>query len=310
VRTRLGALPRRLAAWRRLVRRLRGEYRRAHDRRLRLFRPRDFTEKLQWRKAFDHDPGYPRLLDKVAVRKHISERVGDDLLVPVQWVGKRPARIPFDDLVAPYVLKSTHASGQVVVIDGSTEPDRAALRRIARRWLTVNHGTKGAEWGYSRVRPRLVVESRIGGDEPPLERRVFVFGGRAHVINTVVIEEGRIRNAAFHGLGWERLNWWFTREPLPGAWPRPERLDDMIAAAEAVAADLSHARVDFFDAGDRIWIGEITLYSWSGMSRFNPPEADTALGAAWPLERPLRRALRTMLTRDPVGAPARGRLGP
>ncbi|MFL6061786.1 MAG: ATP-grasp fold amidoligase family protein [Marmoricola sp.] len=297
-------LPGRLAAWRRLHRRLAREYRGAHGRRLRLFRPRTYTEKMQWRKVFDHDPRYPRILDKVAVRRWIGRRIGDDLLVPVQWVGRLPRAIPFEDLVTPYVLKSTHASGQVVIVGPGEEPDVAGLRRRARGWLGVDHAQKGAEWGYSAIRPRLVVESRIGGDEPPLERRVFVFGGRACVVNTVVVEDDRIRNAAFHDLAWQRLPWWFTREPLPGEWPRPERLDDMVAAAEAVAADLDHARVDFYDGGAEIWIGEITLYSWSGMSRFNPPGADHELGAAWHLRRPLRRAVRTILTTDPVGAPA------
>lgn len=297
----LGALPRRLPAWFRLWRRLSREYRAVHDRRLRLFRPRTYTEKMQWRKAFDRNPAFPRILDKVGVRRYIGRRIGEDLLVPVQWIGRRPAGIPFDDLVAPYVLKSTHACGHVIMVDGG-EPDQALIRRRSRKWLTVDHSLHRAEWGYSQVRPRLVVESRVGGQEPPLERRVFVFGGTAHVVNTVVTEDGRIRNAAFHDGDWSRRQWWFTREPLPGPWPRPERLDDMIAAAEAVAADLDHARVDFFDDGDRIWIGEITLYSWSGLSRFSPPEADAELGAAWPMDRPLRRAVRTVLTRDPVGA--------
>ncbi|MET3960752.1 hypothetical protein ABIE44_000686 [Marmoricola sp. OAE513] len=303
--SRIRPLPARLLAWRRLVRRLRREYRAAHGMRLRIFRPRRYTEKIQWRKAFDHDPRYPALLDKVAVRQHVSARVGDDLLVPVQWVGRRPGRIPFEDLVAPYVLKSTHASGQVVIVDGTGEPDESALRRTARRWLKVDHGRKGGEWGYSRVRPRLVVESRVGGDEPPLERRVFVFGGKAHVVNTVTVENGQIRNAAFHDLDWNRISWWFSREPLPGDWPRPALLDRMVAAAEAVAADLEHARVDFFDHGDQIWIGEITLYSWSGMSKFHPPGADEELGAAWTIDRPLRRALSSIVRRDPVGAPDR-----
>lgn len=294
-------LPARLLAWRRLLIRLRTEYRAVHGRRLRLFRPRSYTEKMQWRKAFDRNPAFPRILDKVAVRRRIERRAGADLLVPVQWVGRRPIRIPFDELKTPYVLKSTHACGHVIMVDRGDEPDLALIRRRARKWLTVDHSLHRAEWGYSRIAPRLVVETRLGGTEPPLERRVFVFGGKAYVVNTVVTEDGRIRNAAFHDLAWNRLHWWFTREPLPGPWPRPDRLDAMIAAAEAVAADLDHVRVDFYDGGDQIWIGELTLYSWSGLSKFSPPEADAELGAAWPLHRPVRRALRTILTRDPVG---------
>jgi Ser/Thr protein kinase RdoA (MazF antagonist) len=71
----------------------------------------------------------------------------------------------------------------------------------------------------------------------------------------------------------------------------------MIRAAERIAAGFDHLRVDFYDCGDRIHIGEVTVYPWSGLSRFNPDEADAMLGAYWTIRRPLRRAAMAILLR-------------
>jgi len=128
----------------------------------------------------------------------------------------------------------------------------------------------------------------------PEEVRLFVFDGKVAVINTVFVEEDRIRNGAFYTTEWTRLNWHFTRL-VDRDFPRPKRLSDMIGIAERLGEGLDHVRVDFYDCGERIYIGEMTLYSWSGLSRFNSDEADLQLGAYWQLKRPLRRALNAVL---------------
>jgi hypothetical protein len=114
----------------------------------------------------------------------------------------------------------------------------------------------------------------------PDEIRLFVFDGKVAAINTVFVEDGKIRNGAFHTPEWALLDWRFSRT-VDREFERPLRLDDMIAVAERLGAGLDHVRVDIYDCGDRFWIGELTLYSWSGYSRFSPDEADLALGAHW-----------------------------
>ena len=52
-----------------------------------------------------------------------------------------------------------------------------------------------------------------------------------------------------------------------------------------------------YDADDSIWVGELTLYSWSGLTPFTPDEADKLVGSYWSLQRPARRALNAMLSR-------------
>jgi hypothetical protein len=39
----------------------------------------------------------------------------------------------------------------------------------------------------------------------------------------------------------------------------------------------------------------MTVYSWSGLTRLIPDEADHILGSYWKLERPVRRAINALL---------------
>jgi hypothetical protein len=294
----------RFAAWRDAVRRVRSDYAAAHGRPPRLLRPRRYTEKMQWRKLFDLDPFYAILCDKLASRDFVASRVGTDALPPLLWSGS-DNDIPFDRLSPPYVLKSTHGSGHVVMVGAGEAPDRDDLRAQGAAWLAQRHGPLFHEPGYNAVPPRLLVERTVTGPsgERPQEVRFFMFDGRVGVINTVFIEDGRIRNGAFHTPDWRRLDWYFTRR-VDRPFPPPRRLEDMARMARQVSAGIDHVRVDFYDGGERIWVGETTMYSWSGYSPFDPEEADRILGAAWRLRHPLRRAVMAVLLRQPGVIPA------
>lgn len=288
---------RRAKGWRDAITLVRTIYSDAHGRSPHLLRPRRFTEKMQWRKLFDLDPRYAIFCDKLAVRDFIAARVGAEALTPLLWTGG-PEDIPFDRLAPPYVLKSTHASGHVVMVDGA--PDVEALRAQAAGWLGLNYGARFNEPGYTPVPPRLLIERTVtnAAGERPEEVRCFVFDGQVTVINTVFVEDGVLRNGAFHRPDWTPLDWHFSRR-LDRPFPPPPCLAEMIRMAERLGEGIDHVRVDFYDGGDRFWIGEMTLYSWSGLSRFSPDEADFLLGREWRLRHPVWRAARAMLRQRP-----------
>jgi len=279
--------------------RVRRAYAKAHGRAPHLLRPRRFTEKIQWRKIFDFNPLFPTLSDKIAVRDFVADRVGREHLIPLLWSGA-PSEIPFDRIAQPYFLKSTHSSGQVVMVGRDEIPDRAAIRARAERWLAINHGTAYDEPGYGPVPPRLMIEQTITAPDGgrPDEIRLFVFDGKVAAINTVFVENGKIRNGAFHTPDWSLLSWRFSRL-VDRVFPKPMRLHDMIAVAERLGQGLDHVRVDIYDCGENFWIGELTLYSWSGYSRFEPDEADFALGAHWRIRWPGWRTIIAGLFGEP-----------
>jgi hypothetical protein len=245
-----------------------------------LVRPRRYSEKMQWRKLFDRNPLFPVFCDKLAVRGFIAARGGAAFLVPLRWAGEL-ADLP--DLAPPFVLKSSHGSGQVLLVRDRAIGRAELLAQVAP-WLAQPYGAEMHEWGYAAVPRRLIAEEMItnAAGAPPLERRLFVFGGKVEVVNTVFVEDGAVRNGAFHTAGWERLHWYLSRR-LDRAFDPPARLGDMVALAETLGAGLDHVRVDFYDCGASFYVGELTVYSWSGLTVFHPDAADFWLGERWRL---------------------------
>jgi len=290
------SLIQRLRHWWITIGLVRGLYRQRHGRYPRLLRPRTFTEKIQWRKLFELDPMHAIFSDKVAVRDFIAARVGSGVLIPVLWVGDDPERIPFDELRPPYIIKSTHASGQSIRIADDARLDRGGAIAECREWLMHPYGLEFGEAGYEFVSRRIIIERMLTDPDgnPPTELRVFVFGGRARMIQTVFVEQGRVVSGAFHDRDWQRLRWTLQSPLRPQEFALPARFDELIGLAERIADGHEFLRVDFYDCADGLRVGEITLYNWSGLLPFNPPEADLILGSHWRIRAPIWRALKAI----------------
>jgi len=299
----------RVAQWLWAIRRIRFMYHRANGRWPALFRPRRFTEKVQWRKLFELDPAFAILSDKLASRDWVSARLGAGKQARLLWAGEDPAHIPFDALPMPCVLKSTHASGHVIRL--TTDSDRDAVRATARAWLAHRFGLNMVEPGYMPVPPRLIVEERLATPDggAPTEYRVMVFNGVVRLVQVTDVDDaGQSRTLGFFDREWDSLPIFLHSTLRPAKVARPTRLVELLNLAERLAAGLDFARVDVFDCGDRLVVGEITLYPWSGILPFQDPAQDLALGEMWRLRWPLCRALwalafRRWAIKPAVGAP-------
>ena len=70
---------------------------------------------------------FRQLADKYAVRAHVAstvgERVSDQALMAWETT---PRAIPFDRLPAEYVIKPSHAAGQVIIVKGQQIETRSS----------------------------------------------------------------------------------------------------------------------------------------------------------------------------------------
>jgi hypothetical protein len=216
------------------------------------------------------------------------------------WAGDDANAIPFDTLAPPYVLKSTHGSGHVIIVRDTASLDVAAARAAARGWLTHPHGALMNEPAYIHLTPRLIVERlliRPDGTPPP-ERKVYVFDGRAIFIRTNTPDaNGHPIFGDVHTRDWTWLPIAWERPVHPVRPKRPTKLAEIIALAEQLGAGLSHCRVDIYDCDDAPMVGEITLYSQSGLVVYSDPTNDFTLGAPWTIRWPMLRAFWTVAVR-------------
>ena len=59
---------------------------------------------------------------------------------------------------------------------------------------------------------------------------------------------------------------------------KPNNLDDMKRIAEILSKGYPHIRVDFYDVNGKLYVGELTLYHFSGIVPFEPEKWDYTFG--------------------------------
>ena len=257
-------------AWRRL--RVSCIYWWRHGRLPDLNAPARFTEWCQWRKLNDRSLGAAMLTDKLHAKDHASACAGYDISVPALWSGLALPSEPPAPL--PLVVKANHGCNQYLVVRTAAEWKRA--RRRSARWLRRGYGNWLDERAYRSARRMLLVEPFLPGEGQPLpvDYKVYVFGGRASMIQ---IHEARATRRAWtqYDREWKRIGG-VDSEAAP-----PSTLELMFDVAEACALGSDFLRVDFYEVGGRLWFGEFCLYPGSGLDPFQPDSLDHHLGELW-----------------------------
>lgn len=151
-----------------------------------LENPKTFNEKLQWMKLYNRDPLYTQLVDKYEVKKYVSNRIGEQYIIPSFGVWERFEDIDFEVLPERFVLKTTHDSGGVVICKDRRNFDMNRARQILTKSLKNNYYLrKGREWPYKNVKPRIMAEKYME-DSQTRELRDYKFftfwGGYEHYL--------------------------------------------------------------------------------------------------------------------------------
>jgi hypothetical protein len=257
-------------------------YRRAHGVYPRLLRPRTLNEKILRRKVFDRRPLFATFADKYAVRSFVADRLGPGILPRLYCVTTDPVTIAFDSLPRKFVVKPTHASGWVRVVQDRDALDRQELIQTCKRWLGSSYYEFLRERGYKDVPRRIMIEEFIddGSGETPTDYKFFTFHGEVHLIQ---IDRSRFsgHRRSMYDPQWRDTGTRVTYDRIGEPLPRPANLDLMLQTAATLGRDLDFVRVDLYDVGRQIYFGEMTPTPGCGASRFEPELMDYRLGTLW-----------------------------
>lgn len=102
-------------------------YRLAIGKKLDLRNPLTFNEKLQWLKINMQNPLYTTMVDKYDVKHYVSNNIGKEYIIPTLGVWNRAEDIDFEALPEKFVLKTTHDSGGIKIIDKSKGYDKEEM---------------------------------------------------------------------------------------------------------------------------------------------------------------------------------------
>jgi hypothetical protein len=256
-----------------------------------LVRPTLFTEKNMLRVALDRRNILRTCADKLTMRELIKAKAGDGFLPEILCVANDPAKIHWEKLPNRFVMKGSHGSGFVKVVEGFDAACQASVETLvdtANEWLEVDYGERSREWAYKGISRNIIIEGFIDSDckdkdDVPWDFKLFVFDGKCAMIQ---VDTGRFADHRMNlfSRSWEPFN--CTYKDLYAesnkALVAPANLDEMIKVAEQVGRGIDFVRVDLYSTEAGPIVGEMTMTPGGGIEvKFTDPSLDRLLGKQW-----------------------------
>lgn len=259
-------------------------YRMRFKRSINLDSPQTFNEKLLWLTLYNRRPEYVRMVDKYEAKNWIKEKLENankdvSCIIPTYGVFNHYDDINFDELPDSFVMKTTHDSGGVVVVDDKSQIDHAAAKDKLEKSLKRNYFWYTREWPYKDVPPRIIIEKKlITVEKSPIDYKIYCFNGVAKYLYLVQDRDTQ-ETVDYYDMNWEHLP---IRQVYPNNTKRPNKpacWPEMVEYAEYLSEGIPFLRVDFYvDKDGYFFIGELTFTPSSGLLPLTPVEWDYTFG--------------------------------
>jgi len=260
---------------------LKATYETTFGRKLDCRNPQTFTAKMFRRMISinrNDNPEFSELADKYLARGYVARKLGDEYLVKLIWHGTDPRKIPFETLPDRCVIKTNHGSGGHWIVEGAV--DREKVIKHFDKALKENYYWRARENQYYRIAPRILVEEFIDDGEPhgPLDFRFWCFNAVPELIQ---VDNHAHNINPFYDRNWNKLDLSYRSHFQDVQIAKPHNLNQMLAAASALAEGFDFVRVDLYSAKGRIYFGELTFTPRAGIFKFKPESWDLILGEKW-----------------------------
>lgn len=243
-----------------------------------LDRPRTFNEKLLRSKLSGEHRKYGYLVDKELVKAWVRQRIGPAYVIETYDVLSQPNPSKLANLPLPCILKPTHSSGRVLLLEESEDASSPKTHSTVSKWLKLNHYYLSGEPQYRDLKPKVICERLLSQSGQTInDYKVFCFHGKPYLIQVDVNRFSGHRRV-FYDLDWRKRSITLRYPLAEGSQPIPENLDRMLEFAEKLSVGFSFVRVDFYDHRGELFFGEMTFHPESGLAPFSTYGEDLSLG--------------------------------
>lgn len=274
---------------------IRGKYKRRFGFSPNFKNPQTFTEKIQYRKLYDHNPLFSVCSDKYQVRRWVAERIGEDYLIPLHYVGDSLSVEVLKSMPDQFVVKTNHDSGGVWVVKDKAKMNTDEILKGVEQHLAQDFGKKVVEPWYSSIPRKVIIEGFLDnpGKELPEDYKFHVFKSKGKTRLILQIDFERESKSKHHRTFYDE-----QLKVLPFTWSDRnhfveleslQNFELMKELALTLSADFNYARVDFYNIAGKIYFGEITFAPASGLRPFPERKYDFELGSYWELESTTKR---------------------
>ena len=248
--------------------------------------PVRLTEKQLWSKFFGYVP-LPSPANKLEAKRYLPGEFRQHIKSPeVVWRSAQLAMPP--DLGIPagrYFLKANNDSGTNLELRYPLTPDQKAM---VANWLHTRHRgpariVAGGEWWYAKMNPEIFLERAIASEATPLEEwKLHVMNGRCTYLYERQGDGAKSTHHTVYNRDFIHLPIKIRNLEIGKVKTRFDDFSLMIEAAEAIARNMSFARVDFYrSAPGKLFLGEITFCPNNAVNWFSDPGFDEKVAEQW-----------------------------
>lgn len=249
---------------------------------LNLKDPKDLNEKILFLSLRTDTMLWTKLADKYRVREYIHELGLDDILVKLYGVYDSVEDIDFPKLPNSFVLKTTHGSGDIRIINDKSQLNLEDTVESLQKDLNTVYGPIEGGLHYMRIPRKIIVEELMHNDETTskysssiIDYKIWCFNGKAHYIWACCNRDKHGTDVMTYDTNWNAHPEYsiFNNEYRKGMLiPKPMNLEKMLHIAEQLSKPFPVVRVDLYDINGKIYFGEMTFTSLGGLMDFYTPE--------------------------------------
>jgi hypothetical protein len=167
--------------------------------------PRTFSEFILNRMLYNTPANAVQIADKYAVRDYARERVGEEHLNTIFWIGNDTRTLDWSSLPKQFVAKATHGTGSkyLLIANDKSAWTEEAFRTRFQAIIDTPFGSATSEKFYLCMPQRGMIERRLVDDRTdiPSDYKFYVFHGRTFCVH---IDHDRFGH---HTRGYYSPNW-------------------------------------------------------------------------------------------------------
>ena len=249
--------------------------------------PKTMNEKIFWMKLNWHDPLITKCCDKFCVKDYVTEVIGEEYIVPTIASWEKAEDIDFSVLPDKFVLKVNWSSGYNIIVRDKSRLNEENVRKKIDGWMLPHQNSyyKAYNWGYKNMKPVVYAEKYIEQmDGQVYDYKFLTSYGKVKMIMIATNRGLGDMTKDFFDIDFNHLP--FTSGTGLHADPQPEKpknYEKMIELAEKLAKPFPFVRVDFYEIGDKIYVGEMTFYPGGGLLPVRPMEWEYKYGDMFPI---------------------------
>ena len=250
--------------------------------RLNLDDPKTLNEKILYLSLKTDTSLWTKCADKYEVRDYVKSKGLEDILVKLYGVWDNPNDIDTALLPDQFILKTTHGSGDVVIVEDKSKVDWKLIKKDFVKKFKKGYGALEGGIHYMRIKPRLIAEELLQNDSESqkhssslIDYKIWCFNGKAYYIWTCSNRINGKMDVMTYDRDWiahPEFSIFDKKHPRGELIPKPHNFEKMLSVAEKLAEGFPVVRVDLYNIAGKIFLGELTFTSTGGMMYYFSPE--------------------------------------